>query len=545
VPATRDKIGAEALAFARFITGLPRFLRQRVSFEQGRAIIQQRLREREQNFLASIQQGIFANPQSPYHAMLELAGCAYADLERSVGERGLEGTLRMLRDAGVYVTFEEFKGRQPIVRSGRTIPAGERAFDNPDFRRYLGTSTGGSTGAGRRVNIDLTHMSAWLPHRALSRRFQGITGLPAANWSNIPPAGGLTGQLMSVALGGEPPRWFSVTDPSLSAGGLLRFKLATHAALTVARLSGARVRWPEYLPLDRAADLARWCRDRIKESGGCTVHGSVSRILRLAVAAQEAGIDLTGAVLRGGGEPPTHAKVAQITRTGAKFYSGYAYTEVGSVGTCCLNSKEPNDQHFWRDHLAMIQAPRQVPGFDIEVSAFCFTTLLRTAPKLLLNVESDDYGIVDTTPCGCPWEELGLPEHIREIRSFRKLTGEGVTLIGSDMERILEEVLPGKFGGSMLDYQLVEEEDERGFTRLTLLVAPGVTLPDEQAAVEMVLQGLLGIGVVGDTSRNIWRQAGTVRVRREPPRLTSRGKLMPLQLARQARKPMASAGNGA
>ena len=28
-----------------------------------------------------------------------------------------------------------------------------------------------------------------------------------------------------------------------------------------------------------------------------------------------------------------------------------------------------------------------------------------------------------------------------QIRSFRKLTGEGVTLVGSEMERILDEVL--------------------------------------------------------------------------------------------------------
>jgi hypothetical protein len=185
----------------------------------------------------------------------------------------------------------------------------------------------------------------------------------------------------------------------------------------------------------------------------------------------------------------------------------------------------------------MIQAPRQVPGFDIEVSAFCFTTLLGTAPKLLLNVESDDYGIVDTRPCGCPWEELGFPDHIREIRSFRKLTGEGVTLVGSDMERILEEVLPARFGGSPLDYQLLEEEDDRGFTRLTLLVAPSVPLQDEPAAVSVILDALDGIGAGGESSRNIWRQANTVRVRREAPRLTSRGKLMPLQLANKLSRP--------
>ena len=92
-----------------------------------------------------------------------------------------------------------------------------------------------------------------------------------------------------------------------------------------------------------------------------------------------------------------------------------------------LNADGPNDQHFMEDHLAMIQASRTVPGFSIEVPAFCYTSLLTSAPKLLLNVESDDYGTVDQRSCGCTWETLGFPTHLRDIRSFRKLTGEGVT----------------------------------------------------------------------------------------------------------------------
>jgi hypothetical protein len=534
----RDNILSELRAYGGFLRGLPRFLRVRMTFEEAQAIVRQRLREREANFLASVKRGVFDNPRSPYRPMLELAGCEYGDLVRSVTERGLAPTLESLRASGVYVTFEEFKGRQTIVRGGHEIPAEPGAFDNRDHSRYYSVTTGGSSGAGRRVTMDLTHLKARLPHRILSQHFSGAEGLPAANWSDLPPAGGLTSMLMSGPIRGRPHKWFSATRRE---GASFRFRLATDVALIVARLSGARVVWPEHLPFDQAVVLARWARDRIQESGGCVISGSVSRILRVAVAAQEAGIDLTGAILRGHGEPPTHAKVAQITRTGGKFYSGYAYTEVGSVGTCCLNSDQPNDQHFYRDHLAMIQAPRQVPGFEIEVSAFCFTTLLSTAPKLLINVESDDYGVVDTKPCGCPWEELGLPEHIREIRSFRKLTGEGVTLVGSDMERILEEVLPARFGGSALDYQLLEEEDDKGFTRLTLLVAPSVSLRDDAEAVNVILDALHQNGANGASSRNVWRQAGTIRVRREKPRLTSRGKLMPLQLSKQAARPTPTA----
>lgn len=61
-------------------------------------------------------------------------------------------------------------------------------------------------------------------------------------------------------------------------------------------------------------------------------------------------------------------------------------------------------------------------------------------------------------------EAYGFTEHLREIRSFHKLSGEGMTLVGSEMITILEEVLP-RFRGSPLDHQLLEEEDERRGSR--------------------------------------------------------------------------------
>ncbi len=41
-----------------------------------------------------------------------------------------------------------------------------------------------------------------------------------------------------------------------------------------------------------------------------------------------------------------------------------------------------------------------------------------------------------------------------------------------------------RFSGTPLDYQLREEEDESGFTRLNLLVSPRVLIPNEAAVVE-------------------------------------------------------------
>ena len=92
--------------------------------------------------------------------------------------------------------------------------------------------------------------------------------------------------------------------------------------------------------------------------------------------------------------------------------------------------------------------------------------------KILLNVQSDDYGVVEERRCGCH-SKPRLPTHVRGVRSYKKLIGEGVTLVGSDMERVIERVLPARFGGSALDYQLAEEEDARGFTRILIGSAHG------------------------------------------------------------------------
>jgi hypothetical protein len=158
------------------------------------------------------------------------------------------------------------------------------------------------------------------------------------------------------------------------------------------------------------------------------------------------------------------------------------------------------------------------------VGAFYLTSMLPASPKLLLNVEFDDCGVIEERDCGCPLGALGLSVHLREIRSFGKLVTEGVALVGSDMQRILEEDIPRTFGGSALDYQLVEEEDERGFTRLTLVVNPRVGPVDERRLIEAVTTALRRGSVASSVAGAFWETAGTFRVRREEPFVSRRGK---------------------
>jgi len=306
--------------------------------------------------------------------------------------------------------------------------------------------------------------------------------------------------------------------------------LAMQAVIVISRLCGTPIPKPETVGLNQAALIARWMKKMLNEHGSCLINTHVSNGVRICTAAKEEGLDLTGAAIKGGGEAPTPAKIRAITGVGARWYPGYFMAEIGDIGHGCADPVDHNDIHHFKDVTALIQYRRKVPGSDVAVNAFHFTSLLPTTPKIMLNVESDDYGIIENRKCGCLLERFGYIDHLRNIRSFRKLTGEGMTLIGSEMLHIMEKILPAKYGGTPLDYQLLEEEDEKGFTRLSLLVSPRIHLDDEKALIKTVYDALRRSSTAADTSVAVWAQAGTLRIKRMDPISSPGGKLMPLHI---------------
>ncbi len=521
----------------RFATALPHFLHQHLSLDEAKAVIARRLDAREDNFLSLVRRAIYQCERSPYLALLKLAGCDWPDLEQMVRTRGLESTLTQLREAGVYVTFEEFKGHEPIVRGGIVVPAQPDDFNNPLRAGHLPALTGGTTGPRLRVPIDLDHLVDRAADIALAYDAHGLLGAPTALWRGVlPDTAGLTGMLRSARFGQMPRKWFTpVTGHDLRVAA--KNRLATEVILGLSRMAGRPIPRPEPVRLHEAWTIAGWAREAVAEDGRCLIRAHVSLCLRIALAAVERNIDLAGVAFMGGGEPPTPAKVRQIVATGARWIPTYTFVEAGQIAVGCARPRPDNssgdDMHFLSDGLALVQRQRRIPGSDLDVPAFCFTSLLPSAPKILLNAESDDYGVVESRPCGCALERHGFPVHLHSIRSFRKLTGEGVTLVGSEMVRILEAVLPERFGGSALDYQLVEEEDERGFTRLSLIVSPRVPAADESVFVEAILDALGQGSDAGNLARAIWSQAGTLSVKRMEPVWSTRGKLMPLHLPKR------------
>lgn len=525
---------ADLKMYVRFAWGLRGFLKHTLTLEEAKTIIKKRMEERENNFLRLVRKGIFGYSKSPYLPLLKMAQCEMGDLENMVKSKGLEGTLHALREAGVYITFEEFKGREPIVRNGKVIPVKAHDFDNPYLSRYYHVETGGTTGAGTRVPLDLDHIAEQASFYMVAIDAHNLLYAPAICWYGLlPDETGLLYILFRSSYKCLPVKWFSpITKRDFKPSFKDRF--AVQYIIRTGRILGYPIPWPEPVPLDHAILVARWVADILKNHGRCVLSTHVSMLLRVSLAAQEEGFDLTGATLMGGGEPPTPSKVREIIRSGARYVPNYFFAETGPVGWGCAKPVEINDLHLFKDSLALIQYPRQVPGSVITVDAFHFTTLFSTAPKIMLNVESDDYGIIETRSCGCLLESYGYTEHVYGIRSFRKLTGEGVTLVGSELIHILEEVLPGRFGGSSLDYQLLEEEDEQGFTRLCLSISPRLGDMDEQAVIDTVLESLRQSSVAADLAHHIWNQAKSLRIKRIEPISTARGKLMPLHLSQRS-----------
>jgi hypothetical protein len=517
--------------YARFARKLPEFLSGSDSAEAGRAVLAERLASREERFLAIAERSIYGHPGSPYLPLLAAAGCELGDLRALVAGAGLEPALRELRQAGVFVRFEQLKGREPLVVGGREVPVGPESFLRPGLAPHLESASSGSTGKRVKNPIDLDHKAAKSAVSMAIAEAQGIARLPKGRiGGSLPESTSFGGALAGGRGGNVALKWWTpVLSPPRKTE--LRFRVAHHVVVAVARLHGVRVPKPEPLPIGEVVRVAEWAAATVAARGACQVSGTPSMALRVAVAARRAGIDLAGVLFTVNGEPLTAAKAAGIEASGARVLANYSMSEVGRVGAGCLAPHGVNDQHLMTDHLAVVQGRRAVG--EREVDALLLTTLLASNPRVLLNVEIDDYGVVEERRCGCPLDALGLHTHVRDVRSFKKLTAEGVTLVGSEMEHVLEHVLPARFGGTALDYQLVEEEDEQGFTRITLCVSPSVGPLDDAALTAAVLEGLERASISADLAVRLWNQTGAFRVRRVEPVVGARGKLQPLRSERR------------
>jgi hypothetical protein len=513
---------------ARFLATLPGFLKKPLTLDAARAIVRGRLARRAEAFLQLAERAIYANPASPYRALLRAAGCEHGDLASLVGREGLEGALRTLVGKGVYLTVEEYKGRRPVERGGLSVMAGAAALWNPGATLRIPGSTSGSRGAGTPLLFDFAFVRDCAAAYRLYLDARGGDSWDKAVWN--PPGGGALYRILKLAALGSPPvKWFSQTDPA-DPGLHARYRWSARALRWGGGLAGVTLPPPEHVQVDDPLPIVRWMKATLEAGRTPYLRSFSSSCIRVCQTAAAAGIDLEGAKFLLSGEPVTAARLAEIRAVGADAWPRYGTMETGPVGYGCLAPASPDDVHLVSDLHAVIHADGLPPGAGAPGTLF-LTALSPASPLVLFNVSLGDQAMIAARACGCPLESIGWTTHLHTIRSAEKLTSEGMNVFDIDVIPLLEEVLPRQFGGAPTHYQIVEEEGHDGRSRLRLLVDP-VVGPVDVEAVRRVFLERLGAGSGAERLMGrIWQDAGLLTVERRAPFTTASGKVLHLHVS--------------
>ena len=519
----------------RFSSQLPAFLRRRVDAHAAAEVLRQRLANRADDFLRMLRDDIYADPDSPYVGLLRHAGCEYGDVEQLVRRDGVEGTLQALYRNGVYLTGNELKGRQPARRGSATLAIDPERLRNRRSAFHVPVRSGASRGPGLPILVDFAALEELAVNFHLALVARGGTDWVKSVWAA--PGGSVVSSslLMAISFGVPPDRCFLYVDPR--APGLHpRYRWSLRLMRWTGWLAGMRFRRPLLVPVHAAMPVARWMADVIRSGRTPYLAAHPSAAARVCEIAEENGLDLRGARFSLRGEPITSGRLAGVRRAGAEAIPLYGTIECGTIGNGCATPQAADEVHLLDDLHAVIQCD-SAAATDLPPGALLITSLRPTARLTLLNVSTGDVAAMDRRACGCPLERLGWKTHVHAIRSFEKLTAGGMTFLGTNVVRVLEEVLPARFGGSALDYQLIEEEGANGRPRLRLVVGSRIGPIDGRAVADVFL-GAIGSGSgVEHVMELVWRDAGFLQVERGALQTTAAGKVLHLHSNRSAAEP--------
>jgi hypothetical protein len=486
---------AKLIQYARLAAGFRSFLGSPLTLDEAERELRSRLEAREARLVAVLRDLVYGNPSSPYLPTLRAAGCELGDLEASARTHGVDSALAFLAASGVRTSVEELK-------------ASGAAFDNPRFLgKALTGATSGTTTPRSRVVLDWNGLAEESANELLLYAAHGLERAPLALY--LPPPPGLAGVrnlVIHAKLGRPPEAWF---DPGSSVGVADR---AQAAALSWSgRIHGVRLPQPLEVGPER---VARW----LAAAGERRVLSAFTGpALRVVTAAQEAGLDIGGNVVFATGEPLSEARRRQLESAGLQAFSRYVSAESGVIGGACPEARAADDMHVWSDRIAVVEA---------DDGALLFTCLSPHNGKVLINAELGDGAQLERRPCSCLLGRVGLEQRLSQIRSTRRLTAEGASVLASELDEIVGALVE-RAGGSLADYQLVEERDDDVPARISLLVNPKVVL-DEDRLVTETLAALRRRGPGERLAADLWERAGTLHVVRARPRLSGGAKLGPV-----------------
>jgi hypothetical protein len=335
-------------------------------------------------------------------------------------------------------------------------------------------------------------------------------------------------------LGVPMDRWFALHVGVHGAPEAKYHYLNARLVAMMARYFGVGIANPEYLEMGEVQPILGWIRENGRRGKHCCITTVVSNAARIARAAVKTGLSLRGTAFHVSGEPYTQSKRKLIEDAGARAAPHYG---PGGGNGCALGCGNPgflDEMHVPQTMFTLVENCRTLAYDGPSIHPLMLTTTHPAAPRFLLNVENGDVARLIKRDCGCPLEKVGFTQHLHTVRSFEKMTSEGMNYSATDLFELLENTIPAEFGGGPGDYQLVEEEDENGQTRLTLVVHPEVGDVNKAKLLSRLQQGLAQGSKNHRFMSQIWQDAATFRIRREAPYASARGKTLPLHIKQKS-----------
>ncbi len=507
---------------------LPRYFRHPVTAPQAEEEIKRLLDTRVERFLELARTQIYECPGSPYLKLLKHAGCELSDLQTQVHRHGLEETLVELAKEGVYLTSEEYKGKKEVVRGAESFQVSAGDFRRRDTSAGFTIQSSGTRNSPVRTFSGLDWLTLQTTNTAISFYAHDQFSCVHSLYEPI-VSGRVNFALINAKLGIRTDRWFANRYRAHSWLESWHGYLNICLTAMMGKWFGPGIAKPEFLGAGDVRPIVQWILEKRRDGKKCCIRTVVSNAVRIARSASDMGVSLEGAKFRTGGEPLTESKQAVIEQVGARALPGYGFG--GGLGSAlrCGKPHFRDEVHVPKNLITVVEYPRPLDNAGPPIHPLLLTTLHPTAPRLLLNVENGDYATMVKRDCGCPLQKVGFTQHFHTIRSFEKFTTEGRNYFTADLFGLLENTIPSQFGGGPGDYQLVEEEDDNAQTRLTLLVHPNVGEVNEERLLTVLQEGLAN-ATTDRAGVRIWQEAGTLRVRRQVPYSSQRGKTLPLHI---------------
>jgi hypothetical protein len=452
-----------------------------------------------------------------YRHLFDWAGCEYGDVERMVLNDGPEATLRSLLHAGVYLSVEEMKGHKPAVRGSRSLAMSQDSLINPLSHPGVLSQSSGSRGNGTPLLYDLDFARECAMDLCAYLSARGGGAWRRAAW--VSPGTSAQFSILTMSISGfEPHRWFSQVherDPGLAP----RYRWSSNAIVLASRFVGRPIPKPVHVSMRDPTPIAGWLAETRREGHTPFLHCFASAAVAICDAASAIGVDISGSEFLVSGEPFTPMRQQATKSAGVRAFPRYSCTGVGHVAYGCEAGVQPDDVHLLSDLNVVVQ-----PTETSDAAPLYYTSLSPHAALTLLNVSIGDTAVLSRRSCSCPLESIGWDTHLHTIRSDEKLTAGGSSLLDVDIVRILEHDLPAQFGGSAVDYQLVDDETADGQPLIRLLVAPGVGDLDETEVERAFRDAIAAAGGAEHIMMSIWEAGSTLHVERRRPYSTPNGK---------------------